>query len=141
MSLYGDFKRVLGQLPPRKITPWIIAHRIISPWMIAHQIIAPRTNTPRTIASEDNCPRGKLPPHHKISPENNCPHSSKFLPKSTTSELKKTALSTSTIIKESFYRRLQLRSKKWFTSIYFLQILTKPCRTPFIREHLSLNAS
>ena len=52
-------------------------------------------------------------------------------------------LCTSTVIKESFYRklfsRLQLRSKKWFTSIYFLQILTKLCRTPFIREHLSLN--
>ena len=29
---------------------------------------------------------------------------------------------------------------KWFTSIYFLQILTKPCRTPLIREKLLLNA-
>ena len=38
-------------------------------------------------------------------------------------------------------RVLQLRSKNRFTSIYFLQILTKPCRTPLIREQLSLNAS
>ena len=39
-------------------------------------------------------------------------------------------------------RVLQLRSKNRFTSIYFLQILTKPCRiTPLIREHFSLNAS
>ena len=36
---------------------------------------------------------------------------------------------------------LQLKSKKWFTSILFLQILTKPCRTPLITEHLSLNVS
>ena len=36
---------------------------------------------------------------------------------------------------------LQLRSKKWFTSIYFLQILTKPCRTPIIRDDILLNAS
>ena len=38
---------------------------------------------------------GQLPPeqfpsHHEISPENNCHHSSKFLSKSTTSELRKT---------------------------------------------------
>ena len=26
-------------------------------------------------------PPGKLPPHHKISLENNCPYSSKFFPK------------------------------------------------------------
>ena len=42
---------------------------------------------------------------------------------------------------KSYFSRLQLRSKKWFTSVYFLQILTKPRRTPLIREHLSLNAS
>ena len=30
-------------------------------------------------------------------------------------------------------RVLQLRRKKWFTSIYFLQILAKPCRTPLKR--------
>ena len=54
-------------------------------------------------------------------------------------------MSTSTIIKVSFYQkffsRLQLRIKKWFTPIKFLQILTTPCRMPLIREHLSLNAS
>ena len=32
-------------------------------------------------------------------------------------------------------------SEERFISLYFLQILTKPCRTPLIREHLSLNAS
>ena len=55
------------------------------------------------------------------------------------------ALSASTIIKELLYQklflRLQVRSKKWFTSIYFWQISTKPCQTPVIREQLSLNAS
>ena len=40
-----------------------------------------------------------------------------------------------------YFSRLQLRSKKWFTAVYFLQILTKPRRTPLIRGHLSLNAS
>ena len=36
---------------------------------------------------------------------------------------------------------LQLRSKKLFTSIYCLQVLTKPCWIPLIREHLSLSGS
>ena len=115
--------------------------RIIVSWMIACQIIAPEHNfTRRKLLPPwnncllDNCPkwiitRGKLfprkfPPHHKISRKNNCPHSSKFLSKST----------TSTIIKESFYQklfeRLKIRCKKWFPSIYLFQILTKSCRTP-----------
>ena len=55
------------------------------------------------IAAEENCPQGKLPPeklhpHHKISPQNNCRHPSKFPSKSTTSELNKIALPTSTIV-------------------------------------------
>ena len=91
-------KRVLGQLPPRKTALRIIAPRIIASWMIAHQIIALgqllpkiivpeedslRTTAPRTITSQDNCPRGRLPPHHKISPKNSCPHPSNFPSKST----------------------------------------------------------
>ena len=59
-----------GQLLPRKIAPRTIALRIIDP--------------------RENYPPRTLPPHHKISPENNCPHSSKFPSKSTTSELRKT---------------------------------------------------
>ena len=97
--------------------------RIIVSWMIASQIIAPEHNftrrkllPPSNNCLLDNCPkwiitRGKLfprkfPPHHKIFQKNNCPHSSKFLSKST----------TSTIIKESFYQklfeRLKIRCKK-----------------------------
>ena len=41
---------------------------------------------------------------------------------------------------KSYFSRLQFRSKDWFTSIYFLQILTKHYGTPLIREHLSLKA-
>ena len=42
---------------------------------------------------------------------------------------------------KSCFSTMQLRSKKWFTSVYFLQISTKPRRTSLIRENLSLNAS
>ena len=45
------------------------------------------------------------------------------------------------IILPKAFLRQQIRIKKWFTSIYLLQILAKPCRTSLIREHLSLNAS
>ena len=44
----------------------------------------------RTIAPEDNCPQGKLPPHHKVFPVNNRPHSNKLPSKSTTNELRET---------------------------------------------------
>ena len=47
--------------------------------------------------------------------------------------------STRTISKQ--IKRLQIRNKKLFTSIYFLQILTNPCRTPLLREQLLLNTS
>ena len=47
--------KVLGQLPPRKITPSrIIAPQAIAPWMIALQIIVPRTIAPRIFALEEN---------------------------------------------------------------------------------------
>ena len=65
---------VLDNCPRRKLSPphRTIASRTISPWMIAYRIIAPR----------------KIAPHHKIFPENNFLLSSKFPPKSTTSELR-----------------------------------------------------
>ena len=59
-------------------------------------MIVPRIIPPNTIAHEDNCPIEKLPPgklpppYHKIFPENNCPHSSKFPQKSPTGELRVT---------------------------------------------------
>ena len=142
---------VLGQFPPEEN---FLSDN--SPPDNCTQIIAPRTFPP-----EDNCPQGKLtpgqlppriitpgklPPHYKISPENNCPRLSKFPSKSNTSELRKTmhclrVLYLKNHSTKSYFSRLQLTSKKWFTSIYFLQILTKPCIAPFLREHLSLNAS
>ena len=119
--------------------------------------------SPRTITPEDNCPRGKLAsdncsPHNyprgKISPGQLSPRkfgaeklpppltikfpskiiapTHKFPPKSTTSELRKTM---------HCLRVMQFRSKKLFASIYFIQILTKSCRKPLTREHISLNAS
>ena len=77
---------VLGQLPPRKTAPQITA-----PWIIA----LPRKFSPRIITSEEdcplvNCPQGKLPPHHKVFPINNRPHSNKLLSKCAMSELRKT---------------------------------------------------
>ena len=39
---------------------------------------------------------------------------------------------------KSYFSRLQIMSKKLFTSMYFLQILSRPWRTPLIKEHLSL---
>ena len=84
------------------------------PRIIAPRTIASEKNCPPTIVPEDNCPRGKLPPENcsltiKFPPKNNCPHSSKFPLKSTTSELRKTMhclrvlLST---IKQSFYQKI-----------------------------------
>ena len=109
-------------------------------------MIAPEKNCPPGNCPQGNCPPGKLPPHSKISLENNCHHSSKFSSKSTTSELRKAmhflrVLLLKNQITKSYFPRMQIRSKKWFTSIYFLQILTKPWRTPLVGEHFSLNAS
>ena len=64
----------------------------------------------QTVAPEDNCPLGKLPPgklllHHKISSENNFPHSSER----NTSELRKTMHCLRVLlsmIKESFYQKI-----------------------------------
>ena len=66
-----------------------------TPQIIALKQFSLRKTAPCTIVPEENCPQGKLtpgqlPPHHIISLENNCPHSSKLPSKSTTSELKKT---------------------------------------------------
>ena len=81
--------------------------------------IAPEKNCPRIIgkitppdnSSPDNIPRakltpGKLTPQHKVSREDNSPRSNKLPSKSTTSELRNYALSTSTIIKESFCQKV-----------------------------------
>ena len=90
---------------------------------------------PRIIAPEKNrLPLGKLAPHHKISLENNCPHSNKFpLNEYYKWTENNYALSTSTIIYE--YCNLGVKSD------LLPYILTKPCRTPLIRECLSLNVS
>ena len=105
--------QVLGQFSPRKTAPRIIVPCMITPRYLPPGQLPPRKITPRTIAPEDNCntspspsPR-KFPPHYKIFSENNCCHSSKFPSKSTTSEHEENyALSTSTLIKESFYQKL-----------------------------------
>ena len=111
--------------------------RAIAPWMIAPCIIAPQT-----ITAEVNCPWGKLPPgklptHHKVSLENNCPHQA-----NSPQRVLRVNWGKLCIVNEYYnIRVLQLTSKNWFTSIYILHILTKPCRTPLIIEHLSLNTS
>ena len=119
MKIFQVLCIVLGQLPPREIVPRIIVPPMIAPRSIASEDNCPRAKLPpgqlpprtkalkdncpqgklppppRTIALEDNCPQGKLPPRklpscHKISLKNNCPHSNKFLSKSTASVLRKT---------------------------------------------------
>ena len=136
-----------GQLPPRKIAP-----RTISPWMIAPGQLRLGLIAPEKNCTLNNGSRGKLPPgqfapwktapgkspaQNKISFENNCPHSSKFRQR-----VLRVNWGKLSIVYE-YYNIwvLQLSSKKGFTSIYLLQILTKPCGTPLIRKHLSLNAS
>ena len=99
-------------------------------------------NCPMDDCPPGNCPQEKLPcrklhTHHKTSLENNCCHSSKLTSTSTTSELRKTMQSMSTII----YEYCNVKSKNRFTSIYFLHISTKPCTTQLIIEHLLLNNS
>ena len=82
-------------------------------------------------------PPGKLSPHHEVSLKNNCLLWSKYPQRVLQVNWGKLC-----IVYEYYnIRVLQLRRKKWFTSKYFLQILTKPCKTPLTREHLSLNAS
>ena len=76
----NDFdKTICGKLPPD------ICPLEDCPPNNCPQAIAPRTN-----ALEENCPPGKSHPHHKISPENRWPQSSKFPSKSTTRKLRKT---------------------------------------------------
>ena len=74
--------------------------------------IALEENFPPDNGAPYNCPQGKLPPHHKTSPENSCPYSSNFLSKSTMSELRKTmnCQRVCTLIKESFYQKLFLKA-------------------------------
>ena len=99
----------------------------------------PREKLPlRIIANNKNCSWENCPPHRKFSPKINSPHSSKFPSKSTT----RVNLANLCIVYEHYCLRLMNHSriKKWFTSIYLLQILTRPCRTSLIREHLSPNA-
>ena len=92
MSLLDMLNGVRTISPEENCPPHNCSPRKIPPWMIAPWKIAPEVN-----CLPDNYPRGKLPPspgklrpHHKISLENNCTHSSKFPSKGTTSELKKT---------------------------------------------------
>ena len=96
-----------------------------------HKRNAHSSPLPLTTASEENCP-----------PEN-CPLT---IIGPTQANSPKRVLRVKWVkicIVYEYYdiRVLQLRSKNRFTSIYFLQILTKPCRAPLIREQLSLNAS
>ena len=102
---------VQGQLPPRKIVPWIIA-----PWMIAPQIIAPEDNFPL-----ENCPLTIKFPSKIIAP------TQAYLPK----RVLRVNWGKLCIVYDCYnIWVLQLRSKKWFTSMHVLQILTKPCWTP-----------
>ena len=93
-------------------------------------------------------PPAQLPPR-KTDPPENCPLTKKFPWKITNPTQ---ANSPQRVLRVNWGKLciiyqyyniqvLQHRSKKWFTSINFLQILTKPCRITLIREHLLLNAS
>ena len=84
---------VLGQFPPRKTLPpdncpfdGCPLENCPRGKLHPLRIIAPGQLLPRKIAP----PTIQLSPHHKISPQKNCPHSSKFLSKSTTIKLRKT---------------------------------------------------
>ena len=96
---------------------------------------SPGQLSPSIIAPEENCPRRKFPPHHIVLPL------LKQIPTKEYHRWTEENSALSIIYEYHNIRVLQLRSKKWFASIYFLQILNKLCRTPLIREHLSLNAS
>ena len=98
-------------MPPRKISPW-------------------------TIAPEDNWPL------------ENCPLNIKFPPKiiaptqvNSPQRVLRVNWGKLCIVDEYYLPIILPKVKKWFTSMYFLQILTKPCRTTFIRERFSLYAS
>ena len=127
-----------GQLPPGKIAPGWLPHR-----QLPTRIIAPEENCPR-----GRLPLGQLPPRENVPPEN-CSLTTKFPSKifaSTQANSPQRVLRVNwgklCIVYDYVNTRvLQLRSKNRFTSIYFLQILTKPCRKPLIRKHFSLNAS
>ena len=86
---------------------------------------------PLTTASEENCPPENCLLTIIASTQANSPKR----------VLRVQWVKTCVVYEYYNIRVLQLRSKNRFTSICFLQILTKPCRTPLIREQLSLNAS
>ena len=127
-----------GQLPPGKIAPGWLPHR-----QLPTRIIAP----------EENCPRGRLPlgqlPPRKTVPPENCSLTIKFpskisapTPANSPQRVLRVNWGKLCIVYDYVNKRvLQLRSKNRFTSIYFLQILPKPCSKPLIREHFSLNVS
>ena len=133
---------MFGQLPPRKIAP-----RLIAP-----QAITTEDNYPLNNFSPDNCAREKLPPRTIVPEENyppeNCPVTRIFplllpLKQIPINECYKWTEENYALSLYEYYniRVLQLRIKNRFSSIYVLQILTKPSRTPLIREHISLNTS
>ena len=86
---------------------------------------------PLTTASEENCPPENCLLTIIASTQANSPKR----------VLRVQWVKTCVVYEYYNIRVLQLRSKNRFTSIYFLQILTKPCRKPLIRKHFSLNAS
>ena len=126
-------------MPQKKIAP-----RTISPWMIAPWIIPPRTVAPKencslppTIAPEENCLPGNCPLTIKFSLKIVAPTQA-----NSPQRVLRVNWGKLCIVYEHYnIPVLQLKSKNRFASIYFLQILTKPCRTPLIIEHLSVNAS
>ena len=97
---------------------------------------APPDNCSPVNYPEDNCLRGKLPPDNKISLKHSPTQAN------SPQRVLKVNWGKLCIVYEYYnIQVLQLRSKRWFTSIYILQILMKPCRALLIREHFSLNAS
>ena len=136
------FSWVSRQLPPRKIasrkSP---SRRTIAPWMIDPGII---DNCP-----PDSCPEWQVPPGKTAPLQENCSLNIKIpstiiTPTQANSPQWVLRVNGGKLcIDKEYYniRVLQRRSKKSFTSICFLQVLTKPCRTRLIRVHLSLNAS
>ena len=99
---------------------------------------APPDNCSPVNYPEGNCLRGKLPPDNKISLEHSPPPTQANSPQ----RVLKANWGKLCIVYEYYnIQVLQLRSKRWFTSIYILQILMKPCRALLIRENFSLNAS
>ena len=90
--------------------------------------VAPRLNAPEENFPPENCPLTIRFPLKIIAPtQANSPQ-----------RVLRVNWGKLCILYEYFnIRVVQLRSKNRFTSIYFLQILTKPCRTPLIIQHFT----